>query len=89
MKYHYCKIKSCDIDYVYKKAEFLESIGYQIVGNGVFSDDGLFYEISMRKVASVDLNDEAKELNKLYKRHLIMMNLVSFISGAIFVYLVF
>lgn len=88
MKYHYCKIKSYDIDYLHKRVEVLENIGYKVIENGILSDDGLLYEISMRKVID-DLDDETKELEKLYKKHLIMMNVVSFISGAMFAYLIF
>ena len=89
MKYHYCELTSINADYLYKEAEFLESIGYQVVGNGMFYEGGI-YTMKMRKAKEVDLQktEAETEANKLYKTYFIVANIVSFILGAMFVYLV-
>lgn len=52
LKYEYVEIKECNLQDLYKQAEQLETLGYQVVSNGVFHN-GYRYTLKMRKVKNI------------------------------------
>lgn len=53
LKYQYVEIRENSLSDVYKKAEELEMIGYEVVGNGAFRHENKKFVITMRKPKNV------------------------------------
>ncbi len=79
LKYEYVEIKECNLQDLYKQAEQLETLGYQVVSNGVFHN-GYRYILKMRKPKNIT---KKAYLNIMGWCFVIVMVFVAFISGMI------